>query len=201
MVSEKWGVAGVKLLGEGGSVLQVVLVGGRRGEIQRCPDMLQGSLKSSPALGRSPGEGNGQRRLAGYSPWGRKESEVIEHTCRSSKEAVFHGKARQVNKMPTEKKSVFRYTEKFTTTRSSELQIRIQANTSRLHSPTHGTGWSCVVSEAAVLGKTDTSSHSGRKSFGGEGPAPGEARGRETLFSSPLTSDRKLAYLPGRQLG
>ena len=103
-----------------------------------------------------------------------QESEETEHTRRSSKEAVFHRKTRQMNKMPTEKKSAFRYTEKFTTIHSSKLQIRIQGNTSRLHSATHGTGWSCVAPEAAVLGKADTSSHSGRESFKGEGPAPGE---------------------------
>ena len=39
-----------------------------------------------PGSGRSPGEGNwqpsyGQRSLAGYSPWGPKESDAIEHTC------------------------------------------------------------------------------------------------------------------------
>ena len=47
-----------------------------------------------PGLGRSPGKRNGypltpvflpeesrgQRSLAGYSPWGRKESDVTEHT-------------------------------------------------------------------------------------------------------------------------
>ena len=28
-----------------------------------------------------PGESHGQRSLAGYSPWGRRESDMIEHTC------------------------------------------------------------------------------------------------------------------------
>ena len=50
-----------------------------------------GDLCSIPGLGRSPGEGNGcplgvflpgefhgQRCLAGYSPWGRKESDMTE---------------------------------------------------------------------------------------------------------------------------
>ena len=27
-----------------------------------------------------PGKSHGQRRLAGYSPWGRKESDMTEHT-------------------------------------------------------------------------------------------------------------------------
>ena len=50
-----------------------------------------GDLGSIPGLGRSPGEGHGnplqysrlenphgQRSLAGYSPWGRKESDTTE---------------------------------------------------------------------------------------------------------------------------
>ena len=50
-----------------------------------------GDLHSIPGLGRSPGEGNsnpppvllpgkshGQRILAGYSPWGRKELDTTE---------------------------------------------------------------------------------------------------------------------------
>ena len=50
-----------------------------------------GNMSSIPGLGRSPGEGNekptpvflpgefhGQRILAGYSPWGLKESDRIE---------------------------------------------------------------------------------------------------------------------------
>ena len=62
-----------------------------------------------------PGESQWTEEPGGLQSMGSQESEVIEHTRRSSKEAVFHGKARQVNKMPTEKKSAFRYTEKFTT--------------------------------------------------------------------------------------
>jgi len=50
-----------------------------------------GDLGSIPGLGRSPGEGHGdplqysclenlhgQRSLAGYSPWGHKESDTTE---------------------------------------------------------------------------------------------------------------------------
>ena len=50
-----------------------------------------GHVGSIPGLGRSPGEGNGnplqysclgnsmgERNLAGYSPWGRKESDTTE---------------------------------------------------------------------------------------------------------------------------
>ena len=48
-----------------------------------------GDLGSIPGLGRSlgqptlvflPGEFHGQRSLAGYSPWGRKELDTTEHT-------------------------------------------------------------------------------------------------------------------------
>ena len=28
-----------------------------------------------------PGKSHGQRSLAGYSPWARKESDTIEHAC------------------------------------------------------------------------------------------------------------------------
>ena len=39
-----------------------------------------GGLGSIPGWGRSPGEGNGNplQYLAGYSPWGRKESDTTE---------------------------------------------------------------------------------------------------------------------------
>ena len=37
-----------------------------------------GDLGSIPGLGRLPGESHGQRSLAGYSPWGRKESDRTE---------------------------------------------------------------------------------------------------------------------------
>ena len=70
-------------------------------KIQTCPWELSGEesacnvgdLGSTPGLGRSPGEGNGnplqysylknphgQRSLAGYSPWGHKESDMTEVT-------------------------------------------------------------------------------------------------------------------------
>ena len=52
-----------------------------------------------PGLGRSPGVGNGnppqyschekfhgQRSLVGFSPWGRKESEMTEHTVTKERE-------------------------------------------------------------------------------------------------------------------
>ena len=51
-----------------------------------------GDMGSIPGLGRSPGVGNGnmpvflpgryhgQKSLAGYSPWGRKESDMTEAT-------------------------------------------------------------------------------------------------------------------------
>ena len=50
-------------------------------------------MNLTPGLGRSPegengnplqyffpGKSHGQRSLAGYSPWGHKESDIIEHT-------------------------------------------------------------------------------------------------------------------------
>ena len=38
-------------------------------------------VDSIPGSGKSPGEGNGNplQYLAGYSPWGRKESDMTEH--------------------------------------------------------------------------------------------------------------------------
>ena len=62
--------------------------GGLDGEESACN---AGDLSSIPGLGRSPGEGHGnplqysylenphgQRSLAGYSPWGYKESDMTE---------------------------------------------------------------------------------------------------------------------------
>ena len=48
-----------------------------------------GDVGSIPGLGESPGRGNGnplqylfhgQRSFVGYCPWGRKESDMTEHT-------------------------------------------------------------------------------------------------------------------------
>ena len=61
-------------------------LGGSGGKESACN---VGDLGSVPELGRSPGEGNGspvflpgksygQRRLAGYSPWGCKESDTTD---------------------------------------------------------------------------------------------------------------------------
>ena len=41
-----------------------------------------GELGSIPGLGRSPGEGNGQKSLVGYSLWGLKESGKAERRPR-----------------------------------------------------------------------------------------------------------------------
>ena len=62
--------------------------GGSDGKESSCN---VGDLGSIPGLGRSPGEGHGnplhyaclenpygQRNLAGYSPWGHKESDMTE---------------------------------------------------------------------------------------------------------------------------
>ena len=58
-----------------------------------------GDLGSIPGLGRSPGKGklptlvfwpgefHGQRSLAGYSPWGRKESDTTEQLSTAQPQA------------------------------------------------------------------------------------------------------------------
>ena len=68
--------------------MTVIFPGGSDGEESACN---AGDLGSIPGLGRSPGGGHsnplqyscletpyGQRRLAGYSPWGHTESDMIE---------------------------------------------------------------------------------------------------------------------------
>ena len=62
-----------------------------------------------PGSGRSPGEGNGnplqyswpekfhgQRRVAGYSPWGYKESDATEHICTQSCSVLRHSHCTRV---------------------------------------------------------------------------------------------------------
>ena len=49
--------------------------GGSEGKASAC---FAGDLGLIPGSGRSPGEGNGQRSLSGYSPWGHKESDTTE---------------------------------------------------------------------------------------------------------------------------
>ena len=39
------------------------------------------SLGQEPTLVFLPGEFPEQRNLAGYRPWGRKESDMTEHAC------------------------------------------------------------------------------------------------------------------------
>ena len=64
--------------------------GGSDGEESTCN---VGDLGSVPGLGRSPGGGHGnplqysclenphgQRSLAGYSPWGHRQSDTTEHS-------------------------------------------------------------------------------------------------------------------------
>ena len=64
----------------------LVFPGGSDGKESTCNAGDPGSI---PELGRSPGEGNGnpaflpgeihgQRSLAGYSPWGRKELDMTD---------------------------------------------------------------------------------------------------------------------------
>ena len=61
------------------------------GSVVKKPPANAEDMSSIPGLGRSPGEGNanplqysclenshGQRSLAGYSPWGHKESDTTE---------------------------------------------------------------------------------------------------------------------------
>ena len=68
-----------------------------------------------PGLRRSPGEGNGsplhspclenlhgQRSLAGYSPWGRKESDMTKQLSQPIKR-----KSEQIVLLPPEKRHVF----------------------------------------------------------------------------------------------
>ena len=60
-------------------------------QIVKCLPTMQETQGSIPGSGRSPGEGNGnplqdscleksheRRSLVGYSPWGRKESDMTE---------------------------------------------------------------------------------------------------------------------------
>ena len=68
--------------------------GGPDGKESACS---AGDLGSIPGSGRSPGEGNGNplqyscleysmdRRLAGYSPWGHKESDMPERLIHTKK--------------------------------------------------------------------------------------------------------------------
>ena len=37
--------------------------------------------KQQPTPVFLPGKSHGQRKLAGWSPWGRKKSDMTEHTC------------------------------------------------------------------------------------------------------------------------
>ena len=188
-----------KLLGEGGSVLQVALVGGRRGEIQRCPDMLQGSLKSSPALGRSPGEGNGyplqssclenpsgQRSLAGYSSRGRKCQKWLSTHADQARRLFSMERLdkwirclQKRNLLSDILKSLQLYD--LPNCRSEFRPTRVDFTAP--HTGLDGAAW-LVPEESRHPGKADTSSHSGRESFGGEGTAPGEGP-EEGKHSSP----------------
>ena len=68
-----------------------VFLGFPGGSVVKKPPANAEDMSSIPGLGRSPGEGNanplqysclenshGQRSLAGYSPWGHKESDTTE---------------------------------------------------------------------------------------------------------------------------
>ena len=75
--------------------------GGSDGKVSACNT---GDTGLIPGLGRSPGEGNGNslqysylekshgwRSLLGYSPWGRKESDMTErlHFCHFLLQGIF----------------------------------------------------------------------------------------------------------------
>ena len=77
-------------------VLAVLLHGFPGGSVRKESACNAGGLGSIPGLGRSPGGGhgsllqysclenlNGQRSLAGYSPWGRKELDMTEWLSRA----------------------------------------------------------------------------------------------------------------------
>ena len=68
------------------------------GPVVKNPPANAGDACSIPGSGRSPGEGNGnllqrsclenshgQRSLAGYSPWGCKESDMTEPACNAAR--------------------------------------------------------------------------------------------------------------------
>ena len=55
-------------------------VGPNRYRFDRWVGMIPWRRKWQPTPVFSPGESYGQRRLAGYSPWGREESDKTEHT-------------------------------------------------------------------------------------------------------------------------
>ena len=46
--------------------------------------------KWQPTPAFLPGESPGQKNLVGYSPWGHKESDTMEHTCALSCHPVLH---------------------------------------------------------------------------------------------------------------
>ena len=52
------------------------------GSVVKNPSANAGNTRNSSSvtgLGRSPGVGNGNPLLVGYSPWGHKESDTTEH--------------------------------------------------------------------------------------------------------------------------
>ena len=62
-------------------VLEVKNLPANAGDI-RDPGLIPWRRAWQPTPVFLPGESHGQRSLAGYSPWGRKESDTAEaHTC------------------------------------------------------------------------------------------------------------------------
>ena len=84
-----------------------------------------GDRGSIPGSGRSPGEGNSnplqysclenpmdrERSLAGYSPWGRKESDTTEQLHFTSLQIFCEISNRQTNKVATEKQQGLKLTQ------------------------------------------------------------------------------------------
>ena len=53
----------------------------KRHDFDRWVGKIPGSRKWHPTPVFLPGKFHGQRSLAGYSPWGRKELDATEHTA------------------------------------------------------------------------------------------------------------------------
>ena len=50
--------------------------------LNKCRIYILWRRKWQPTPVFLPGESHGQRSLAGYSPWGRKELDTTEHPCK-----------------------------------------------------------------------------------------------------------------------
>ena len=70
--------------------------------VQNLPANTGDDMSSSPGSGKIPwsklwqptavslpGETHGQRSLVGYTPWGRRESDMTEHTCTCTQQSEY----------------------------------------------------------------------------------------------------------------